>query len=120
MSRRRWVYTQGGEPLPAPIEVTEEWTNATPRAQTSTEELVYGNAIATDGTPINTRHRHREYLKANGLAMASDFKETLPRAEQRRRDIATVGGDQAMRRERREQVGRAAYELKQRKGQRHG
>lgn len=33
----------------------------------------YADARATDGTPIDTRSRHAAYLKANDLAMASDF-----------------------------------------------
>jgi hypothetical protein len=82
MTRRRYVYTDGGVPLPEPIEVSEDWTNAERRAPAATEELVYGGAQATDGTPINTRKRHREYLASKGLAMASDYSpEYLARAK---------------------------------------
>lgn len=72
-ARGRTVYTSGGEPLPEPIEVGDDWTDAERRAQTATEELTYGGARATDGTPINSRKKHREYLKRNGLTHASDF-----------------------------------------------
>ncbi len=83
MSRRRYVYTCGGEPLPEPIEVSDDWAGTERRAQTPTEELVYGGVAATDGTPINTRKRHREYLASRGMAMASDYS---PEYLQRRRD----------------------------------
>ncbi len=83
MSRRRWVYTSGGEPLPEPIEVTDDFTGAERRAQVATEELTYGGVTATDGTPINTRKKHREYLASRGMAMASDYS---PEYLQKRRD----------------------------------
>lgn len=34
----------------------------------------YDGLQATDGTPINSRTKHREYMKQKGLTMASDFK----------------------------------------------
>jgi O-methyltransferase involved in polyketide biosynthesis len=68
MARYRWnTETKALEEVPA------GWTGADPRAQVATEELVYGGTLATDGTRIDTRKRHRDYLKSNGLAMASDF-----------------------------------------------
>lgn len=82
MSRRRYVYTQGGVPLPEPIEVSDDWSGAERRAQVPTEELIYGGVAATDGTPINTRKRHRDYLAARGMAMASDYSpEYLAKAK---------------------------------------
>jgi hypothetical protein len=36
----------------------------------------YDNLRSTDGVDISSRTKHREYLKATGLAMASDFKES--------------------------------------------
>lgn len=76
-TKGRTVYTSGGEPLPEPIEVGAEWSDAQSRAQTPTEELTYGGIKATDGTPINSKKKHREYLKQNGLAMAGDYSESF-------------------------------------------
>lgn len=84
--RGRTVYTSGGEPLPEPIEVGDDWSGDAGRAQTVTEELVYGGIKATDGTPINSRKKHREYLNQNGLAMASDYSEAYQEREAGRRD----------------------------------
>ncbi len=85
--RGRTVYTSGGEPLAQPIEVGDDWSADAGRAQTVTEELVYGNARTPgDGVPINSRKRHREYLKQNGLTMASDYSEAHQQREAGRRD----------------------------------
>jgi hypothetical protein len=68
------------------VNVDEDWTDAERRAATPTEELIYGGAKATDGTPINSRKRHREYLKHNGLAMAADYSPAYQEREAARRD----------------------------------
>lgn len=68
--RGRFVYRDGQA-----VNVDEDWTDAERRAQTSTEELTYGGAVATDGTPINSRKKHAEYLKREGLCMAGDFSD---------------------------------------------
>lgn len=70
--RGRYVFV---EELGKCVPVGEDWSDTPRRAQVPTEEIVYGNAKATDGTPINSRKKHREYLKRNGLAMANDFSE---------------------------------------------
>jgi putative FmdB family regulatory protein len=36
----------------------------------------YENMRATDGTDISSRSKHRQYMKANGLTTADDFKQT--------------------------------------------
>lgn len=68
--RGRFIYRDGQA-----INVDEGWTDAEQRAQTGTEELTYGGVRATDGTPINSRKKHAEYLKQNGLCMAGDFSD---------------------------------------------
>lgn len=84
------------------VEVGADWTDADERARVPTEEIIYGNGIATDGTPINTRKRHREYLRANGLAMSGDFS---PEYRERNARNAERADDKA----RRETVERAYY-----------
>lgn len=110
MSRRRWVYTEGGVRLPEPIEVTQEWRNTAVGAPRRSEAEVYGNLTATDGTPIDSRRKHREYMASHGLAMAEDFKGTWEKAAKERQEMRS-GGTQAVRRERREDIGRALYQL---------
>lgn len=70
------------------VEVGSDWSDVERRAPVPTEELVYGQAgTATDGTLINTRRRHREYMQANGLAMASDYTEAWKLGAKRREDF---------------------------------
>jgi hypothetical protein len=84
--------------------VGADFTGAESRALTPTEELTYSNARATDGTPINTKRRHREYLKQNGLAMAADYSPQYQEREAARRERHED-------KERREIVERAAHKI---------
>lgn len=102
--RGRFVWDEESKSM---VEVGGEWTDAPRRAETGTEELTYGNATASDGTLINTRKRHREYLKATGLAMAGDFSPAYQEKQARSRELAED-------KSRRETVERAFY--KHRKG----
>jgi hypothetical protein len=108
VSRRRWVYTDGGRPLDVPVEVTQDWSDPGHGVCLKSEEEVYGHATATDGTDLSTRRRHSEYLKRNGLAMHTDYTNTWAQAEKQRERAATGDFD---RRARREAIGRAAYEV---------
>lgn len=68
----------------------------------------YDGLQATDGTPINSRTKHREYMKANGLTMADDFKQTWKDAAKEREAVRTMKkGDPELRKEVAEQVYRA-------------
>lgn len=68
----------------------------------------YDGLAATDGTPINSRTKHREYMKANGLTMADDFKQTWAKAQADREAVRTMKkGDPELRKEVAEQVYRA-------------
>lgn len=101
MTRRRWVYTQCGEPLPEPVEVTADWADA-PRQPLRVDVSYMDGLCATDGTDISSKRKRREYMNARGLADADDFKGEWARAakereqafstprvrEERRRDIA--------------------------------
>ena len=46
----------------------------------------YDGLRATDGTPIDSRTKHREYMKRNGLAMVDDFKQTWAKAQKEREE----------------------------------
>lgn len=50
----------------------------------------YDGLQATDGTPIDTRTKHRQYMKEKGYALASDFKETWAAAA-RDRELKRLG-----------------------------
>lgn len=106
MARKRFRYD---EIIKEMVPVPDDWTGAERRAPVATEALVYGGLQATDGTPLDSRRRHREYMQSRGLALMGDFKETGPKADARRRE--TLMG-QADKRERREAIGRALYEQK--------
>jgi hypothetical protein len=109
MARRRYRYDPESKQV---VEVGADWTDTERRAPVPTEELTYGNAVATDGTPINTRRRHREYMQQNGLAMASDYTESWKQAEKRRADFfAGKTGHEGLR----EAIGRAVDKVRGRK-----
>lgn len=69
----------------------------------------YDGVAATDGTPIDSRTKHREYMKRNDLAMTSDFKETWAKAALEREVVRTQDfqPDPARKRMIAEQVGQA-------------
>jgi hypothetical protein len=67
------------------VEVGADWTDTERRAQTITEELVYGKIQSTDGEDLSSRKKHREYMKRNGVTLASDYSdEYRQRAESRK------------------------------------
>ncbi len=78
MTRRRWVYTQGGEPLPAPVEVGADF-QTTRGLQAPVTDLYMDGVRASDGTDIGSRAKRRAYMDAHQLADVSDFKETWQR-----------------------------------------
>lgn len=98
MTRRRFVWndeTQSLEEIGLDVALPE-------RVQIQTGNH-YEGLRATDGTRIDTPRRHREYMKANGLAVDSDFKQTRELAPKRRAE--------EQKRERREQIGRVTHFL---------
>ena len=94
--------------MPGPVEVTDDFTGAERRAQTSTEALTYGGLVATDGTMIDSRKKHREYMHRNGLALSDDYKQTWSKAEQGREKFFKGDHDH---KERKQAIGRSIYEL---------
>lgn len=98
MSRRRWVYTQGGRPLPEPIEVTADWSDA-PQVHAPVTDLYMDGARATDGTDIGSRAKRRAYMKANNLADSDDFKEAWAKAAKEREEAFREGPKDPTRRE---------------------
>jgi hypothetical protein len=101
----KWVYDEHG----VAHEVGAEWTGEAPKAHWNTEGVVYSNLQATDGTPIDSRKKHREYMRANNLSMASDFTEHWKKAEKQREEIQSGRADS---KERKEIIGRAFHEAR--------
>ena len=114
MPRSRYVY-RPGHPLANErgfVDAALLTDVAAPAALMVFGEAHYDGMRATDGTPIDTRKKHREYMKANNLTTADDFKESWPKAvaelEQRRAGVVPKDP------ERREIIGRATYESEKR------
>lgn len=109
MTRRRYRYDLETKQM---VEVGADYSDAERRAQTPTEELTYGGLRATDGTPINTRRRHREYMHQNGLALTSDYSESSAQAtKQRDNFFAGKHGHAGLK----EAIGHAYDQVKRRK-----
>jgi len=113
VAKRRLI--QMREPPYDFVEVTDDYTPA-PRTVTDSalwNDRSYDGLAATDGTPINSRTKHREYMKANGLTTADDFKGEWGRARQQRDAYFTgQSGSGAVRRE---DVARAIAQLESRR-----
>jgi hypothetical protein len=52
-----------------------------------------------DGTIIDSKRKHREYMKRHNLATVDDFKGEWDRARKRREDVYTGRHDKQQRRE---------------------
>jgi len=63
--------------------------------------------VGADGTVIDSKRKHRDYMRRNGLTTADDFTKTWDGARSERDKFYTEGTD---RRERKEQVARAMEE----------
>jgi len=107
--RRRFI--QMREPPYDFIEVADDYV---PHIRTITDSALwndrsYDGLSATDGTPINSRTKHREYMKVNGLTTCDDFKDTWAKARQQRDAYFT--GQPGAGAVRREDVARAIAQL---------
>lgn len=105
--RRRWV--QKVDPETGKSRLVEVDLSYRGRARncSDTDALIsdrhYEGAVATDGTLIDTRAKHREYMRRNNLTTADDFKNEWAAAP-RRRELEAAKG-------RREAVERAIHHL---------
>ena len=71
----------------------------------------YDGLQTTDGVDIDTRTKHREYMRANGLTTMDDFKGAWEQAEVRRTAYRTSGEGGAVTKE---DVARAIDQLQRR------
>lgn len=91
MTRRRYRYNEATKEL----EEIDLETPIAPRVELQTGSH-YDGLRATDGTPIDTRQRHREYMRRNGVAVADDFRGTLAAAPAKRAAEARAGIREAL------------------------
>jgi hypothetical protein len=107
----RWRYDEASRQM---VEIGADWTDAERLARTPTEELTYGNLPPENGEVINTRKRHREFMKRNGLAMRQDYDGCRDKLTKQRQD-RFLGKDPEYRKESRELLGRALHESRSKK-----
>jgi hypothetical protein len=107
MSRRRYIWDAERACL---VEVTSDYTGQRRDEGRRSEAEVYGHCQATDGTDLSTRTRHREYMRQNGLTVASDYTETWAKAGEERKAALTPGSGHDSR-QRMEDLGRARQEV---------
>lgn len=113
MTRRTWVYTEGGRPLPEPYESTGE-EQPVVRVEIAAGAL-YDGQRALDGTDVSSRSKFNEYLRRTGCTVASDFTQHWADAAKKRE--AYFSG-KARNPQLREAIGRAAYQLEMKRGKR--
>lgn len=105
MTRRRYVQINGEL-----IEITPDYQ---PQLRNDAGVLWgdrnYEGLRATDGTDISSRSKHREYMAANGLTMADDFKNTWAKAQAQRDAYHQRGGSFSRR-----DIERAIHQLQNR------
>lgn len=68
----------------------------------------YNDLKATDGTPIDSRAKHRAYMRMHGLTTADDFTDTWKKAAEARKRYFERGGTVT-----RDDVARAIHTLEQ-------
>jgi hypothetical protein len=118
--RGRWIYLPDGtsvraedysppaeEAVNAPIMAGRFYENT---AATTCDEQ--SRVLKVD---IGTRQRHREFMRQRGLTTADDYTKTWEQAAKERKQFFQDGGD---RKERKEQIGRIAYELRSKNARR--
>lgn len=110
MTRRRYRYNPDTKRCE---EVAPDWEPAERRAPVATEALTYANLRTADGVDVSSRRKHREHMKAHDVALVDDFKDSWARAAKERAE-----GTPEEHRERRDDIGRAAYQLQQQKRRR--
>jgi hypothetical protein len=113
MAKRKFV--QMREP---PYDLIEVSTDYEPPARSNTDGVLwndrsYDGLQATDGTPIDSRTKHREYMKDRGLTTIDDFKGEW--AEARKKRDAYYTGQPGSGSVRREDVARAIAQLERRR-----
>jgi hypothetical protein len=102
---RKWVY-RPGHPDASPngfVEITQVQTEEKAVNAPILMDRFYENTKATDGTDIGSRRKHRDYMKATGLAPTSDFSPQFYENQKKAEKLADAKA-------RRETLARATWE----------
>ena len=95
MARRRFIQIPGQ----GLVEVTDDYQ--APSRQNADGVLwgdrSYEGMVATDGTDISSRTKHREYMRANNLTTVDDFKGQWEKQQAARDAYRTTGKGGAVR-----------------------
>jgi hypothetical protein len=106
--RRRWIYIDGVAYEEGVDQIPER--NSLSNHNRVVGDSHYDGLRATDGTPIDTRTKHREYMKRHNVTTMDDFNSTWQKALKQKADYVTKGGTV-----KREHIERAIHELQRRK-----
>lgn len=97
MARRRYIQnSETGELVEVALDYQAPPKNAD---HVLWNDRAYDGLQATDGTAINSRSRHREYMKAHNLTLMDDFKGTWQKSREQRDAYFKEGKGGATRRE---------------------
>ena len=107
--RARYVWDAQASRL---VEVGSDWEPQDRRVPVVGDAHYDGLRSPVDGADISSRTKHRNYMKATGLALADDYKGEWAQAEKRRERVLAGDFD---RKERRDAIGRAIYDAQRRK-----
>lgn len=105
MTRRRWVYREDANGEMQAVEILSDAELEMRLHAPVVGDMHYEGMRGPQGEDVSTRTKHREFLKASGLAMADDYKNEWAQA-QKQRDAFQQG---ASSKDRREQLDRAFY-----------
>ena len=88
MARRRFIWDRELDTL---VEVTPDYEQPgrDDARNILASDAIYDGLRASDGTPIDTRTKHREYMRRNGLTTIDDFTDTWKHARKQRDDYYT-------------------------------
>ena len=95
MARRRWVWDPKVNDL---VEVSPDYVQPRPEAPNIFGDIQEFRSTV-DGTMITSRSKLREHNKRNNVTFAEDFKGEWAKAQAKREEFYTSGGDREARRE---------------------
>lgn len=92
-------------------EIGANWEPTNARNVGRHGDFYMDGAHTVDGVDIGSRRKRNDYKRAAGVEDSSDFKNTIAEQTKIREAFFTSGGDWREHKERREDIGRAAYEV---------
>lgn len=95
MSRKTFVYTQGGQPLSEPYEVSDDWQQPDKGPSRVSECEVYDGLRQHDGTVTDTKKKLREWQRRTGMEHVSEQQQEATRVRAAREVERREGSKQA-------------------------